>query len=172
MATLSSNIDLTALYDDCDMLAALYRDELMAINAVASGNLVKFTTDVTYDGNAFHFIFNLPQYYGAIEEGRKPTVKSEGGVLYQAIRRWIDQKGIMPRDGKSKDSLAWAITTKIHKVGFFGMNHSGKQPLAKAMAKARSQGLINEITNEIAQQLGKDVKLELSDLNNRKKSLV
>lgn len=167
MATLSNNIDLTALYDDCDMLAALYRDELMAINAVASGNLVRFTTDVTYDGNAFHFIFNLPQYYGAIEEGRKPTVKSEGGVLYQAIRRWIDMKGIVPRDGKSKDSLAHAITTKIHKLGFFGMNHSGKHPLAKAMAKARSQGLINEITNEIAQQLGKEIKVDLSDLNNR-----
>lgn len=167
MATLSNNIDLTALYDDCDMLAALYRDELMAINAVASGNLVRFTTDVTYDGNAFHFIFNLPQYYGAIEEGRKPTVKSEGGVLYSAIRQWINMKNIVPRDG-DKDSLAHAITAKIHKHGFFGMNHSGKQPLAKAMAKARSQGLINEICNEIAGQLDKEVKLELSDLNNRK----
>lgn len=164
---LSNTIDVTKLYDYAKELADLYRQEIQNADAKASGQLYNFQYRIEYQNNVFKVLFSLPDYWYYIEEGRGPTHKSEGGVLYKAIRQWIDIKNIVPRDG-DRDSLAHAIATKIHKKGFFGENHHGKQPLEKAMAKARSQGLINEITNEIAGQLGKEVKLELSDLNNRK----
>lgn len=49
--------------------------------------------------------------------GRKPTVSGGSGVLKDSIRNWIDAKGITPDDGMSKDTLAFLITRKIHRMG-------------------------------------------------------
>ena len=166
MAELSDTIDLVPLYDDVDRLAALYRDELMRCGAVATGNLVKFNTDITYDGRVIHVYFMLPQYWGAIEEGRRPTVKSEGGVLYPAIRRWLDVKSINPV-GMSRDTLAHLITRKIHKLGFFGKDHHGKHPLGTAMTIAMQQGLTSELATSVADQFGKQIQVDLKGLNDR-----
>jgi len=57
---------------------------------------------------------------GALINGRKPTGSgaSRGNPsLYEQIRDWIDNKGISPDGDMTKESLAWAITKKIHKYG-------------------------------------------------------
>ena len=59
-------------------------------------------------------VFAAP-YAKAVEVGRGPSQKA-GGDLRGAIRKWIDDKGIIP-DGITKDSLAFLITRKIHKEG-------------------------------------------------------
>ena len=160
---IDNNIDITALYDDVDALANLYRDELININAVASGDLVGFTADVQYDGQVFRVYFQLPKYWGAIEYGRRPTVNSQNGVLYTAIRRWLDVKSINPTKG-DRDGLAYAITKKIHQFGFFGYNVEGKHPLENAMNLARQQGLIDKITKDVTDQYGKIIRADLKDL--------
>lgn len=57
-------------------------------------------------------------YTGALQGGRKPSEKgNKPGILRQTIRQWIDDKGIVPKDGITKDSLAFLITRKIHNEG-------------------------------------------------------
>lgn len=63
-------------------------------------------------------ILYAAKHIGALEYGRGPT-KSGGGqgiTLRQIIRKWIDDKGIVP-EGTSKDSLAYLISRKIHNEG-------------------------------------------------------
>jgi len=53
-------------------------------------------------------------YY--LENGRGPTKGGGNGGLRAIIRKWIDDKGIVP-DGITKDSLAYLITRRIHEEG-------------------------------------------------------
>jgi hypothetical protein len=50
-------------------------------------------------------------YY--LENGRKPGKRPPKDV----IRKWIDDKGIVPRDNISKDSLAYLIARKMSEEG-------------------------------------------------------
>lgn len=52
-----------------------------------------------------------------VEQGRAKTKASGDGSLRGIIRQWIDDKGIEPEDGISKDSLAFLITRAIHRRG-------------------------------------------------------
>jgi hypothetical protein len=44
-------------------------------------------------------------------------VEANNPTLRQIIRKWIDDKGIIPKGKISKDSLAFLISRKIHKEG-------------------------------------------------------
>lgn len=165
---MTKDIDVTKLYDLVNKLANLYRNELININAVASGKLVNFTRDIDWDGTKFTVSFNLPDHWYYIEHGRGPTNKSEGGKLIDAIRQWIRLKGITARDGDA-ESLAWAITQKIHKLGYFGTDHHGKQPLAKALDRAQADGTIDAIADCVADGLGNQIKVSLAELENMTK---
>jgi hypothetical protein len=81
-----------------------------------------------------------------MEKGRKPTAKFNPGnpTLREVIRKWIDDKGITPDDGITKDSLAFLIARKIHEKGITVPN------------KYNLGGVISDIINE------KSIK-ELSD---------
>lgn len=53
-----------------------------------------------------------------VEQGRGATKNKSGkGVLRGIIRQWIDDKGITPDEGMTKDTLAFLITRAIHKRG-------------------------------------------------------
>lgn len=52
-----------------------------------------------------------------VEQGRGPTRVKGNGVLRGLIRQWIMDKGIVPEDGISIDSLAFVITRAIHQRG-------------------------------------------------------
>lgn len=82
--------------------------------ANASGNLEK-TLNYEVENGVLKVYAN--QYIGALIFGRKPTTNSGNGVLKVKIRQWIDDKGIVPKDNISKDSLAFLITRKIHRDG-------------------------------------------------------
>lgn len=165
---MTKDIDVTKLYDLVNKLANIYRNELININAVASGKLVNFTREIDWDGTKFTVSFNLSDYWYYLEHGRGPTHKSEGGKLIEAIRQWIRLKGIAPRDGDA-ESLAWAITQKIHKLGYFGTDHHGKQPLAKALERARADGTIDAIADCVADGFGNQIRVSLAELENMTK---
>lgn len=62
------------------------------------------------------------QYTGALVGGRSKTsatgpYQKSNFTLRESIAIWIRQKGIEPRDGISKDSLAFLIARKIHRDG-------------------------------------------------------
>lgn len=82
--------------------------------ANASGNLEK---SLEYEVDNGVLTVSANKYIGALIFGRKPTTASGNGVLKTKIRQWIDDKGIVPKDGISKDTLAFLITRKIHSDG-------------------------------------------------------
>lgn len=166
---LSNSIDVTKLYDYAKELADLYRQEIQNADAKASGQLYNFQYRIEYQNDVFKVLFSLPDYWYWLEYGRNPTQKSEGGKLYQAIRQWIDQKGLVPKDGKSRDSLAWAITKTIHREGYFKPNHHGKHLLQNALDKAKSTGVIDRLMGSVTDDYNQQIRVDLSDLNNRKK---
>lgn len=106
------------LYDIGMEIALNYKNELRRKNAVASGDLINFQWDITPSENALKLQFFLPEYWRYIEYGRRPTVNKGDGKLREKIERWIDEKGITPKDGISKKSLAYLITRKIHREGY------------------------------------------------------
>lgn len=163
MAELENNVDLTKLFDYADELAKLYKMEIQNSNSKASGELYNFTHNVTWDGATLKIVFNLPEYWYYLENGRMPTKQSEGGVLLPAIRQWIQQKGIVPRDG-DVDSMAYAITRSIHKLGYFKPNHHGKHLLENAITQAQANGLVDKITKSVVDDLSKPIKVSLQDL--------
>lgn len=146
------NNDITKIYDLSDYLAKEYKARIVNANAVAKGNLANFSHDVELRDNGLSVVFNLPDYWYYIEEGRQPTQNPGDGTVLQRIRQWIDDKGIVPvPDAKGKiptlDSLAYAITKKIHQVGYFdldGQHSQGKHLLRDTLEN--SQKTIEEIT--------------------------
>ena len=107
-----------------------YKEDLKTNNSYATGNLfnsVQYKIEITSTNIILSFD-NLPDYYYYVEYGRKPTkriVSSSGDKRLQTIiRKWIDDKGIVPYEingvTPTKDQLAYLITRKIHKEGFEG----------------------------------------------------
>lgn len=115
------------LYDIGMEIALNYKNELrrkneLGYNAVASGDLINFQWDITPDENGLKLQFFLPEYWRYVEFGRRPTKNKGDGKLREKIERWIEEKGITPKDGISKKSLAYIITRKIHRKGYKGRN--------------------------------------------------
>lgn len=67
-------------------------------------------------GTRYELLSDMPgrktNYIRTLEHGRKPGARPP----VSAIKEWIEVKGITPQKG-SKDSLAWAIATKIGQSG-------------------------------------------------------
>ena len=90
------------------------RESMDSSGVTASG---KFNRSLKAEIKPDQLVVTGLRYAGAIELGRKPTSGGGNGELRQAIRSWIDDKGITPTGKISKDSLAYIITRKIHIEG-------------------------------------------------------
>lgn len=93
-----------------------------------------------------------------LENGRGKTTKKGDGSLKSIIRKWIDVKGIIPRDNISKDSLAYLITRKIHERGIPVPNPYNAGGL---VSKVINKPVIDELTKELGQAKLKEVKSEI-----------
>lgn len=58
-----------------------------------------------------------PDKYKWVQLGRRKGSGKGTRVPIQALVEWIKKKNIKPRDGKSINSLAWAIQMSIYKEG-------------------------------------------------------
>lgn len=149
------------LYDIGRSLFNQYQQQLIQADAVASGALLNGKWNIEQDDKHLALVFNLQDYWKTIEYGRKPTVNVGDGTLRQKIKQWIITKGIQIKpkgNGKvpSIDSVAYAITQKIHKEGY-----TAKHPLEKALNK--NQALIQEFV-DTAGKIYTDINAEINDL--------
>ena len=64
----------------------------------ASGNLSR---SFRYELTERSLRVYAAKYANAVEVGRKPTQASGSGQLRKAIRKWIDDKGIIPKPSPS-----------------------------------------------------------------------
>lgn len=164
--------DSTKLYQLIKDLLDAYKANIEKENAVASGDLKNAATYeankwlLRWKGETLQLVLILPEHWKNIEEGRPPTQRSEGGVLYPAILEWVKVKRIVPRaDPKTHkvpkiESVAWAITKKIHKKGYFDPDHHGKYPLKTAIEKT---DIVKAFATALADQFNRIIKVELTE---------
>ncbi len=96
----------------------------------------------------YHAIMLGMDYTYYLEHGRGQSRKKGSGniSLKDAIRQWIDDKGITP-DRISKDSLAYIIARKIHTQGIRVPNQFNKGGLvANVITKQRIDDLIKGVS--------------------------
>lgn len=164
--------DSTKLYQLIKDLLDAYKNNIENAGAVAQGDLVNAATyeankwTLKWKGETLTLVLRLPEHWKYIEEGRGPTQKGEGGKLYPAILEWVKVKKIVPRaDPKTKrvpkvEQLAYAITKKIHKRGYFDPDHQGKYPLREAIQET---DIVRQFAAALTDQFNRIVRVELSE---------
>jgi hypothetical protein len=137
---MSLTLDKKTLAEFDKKLISDLRASLDAAGTTASGKTKESLHSVTgpdsYKLWGRKFIFGL-------EYGRKKSKNDNGKILKDIILEWIKVKPIIPRDGISKESLAFLITRKIHKKGDL-LNSTGMN--FRKMAKPT--GIINSVIND------------------------
>ena len=137
---MSLSIDRKTLDEFDKKLIQDLRASLDAAGTTASGKTKdSLESKITLDSYKLYgrkFIFGL-------EYGRKPTSASGDGSLKKIILKWIDLKGIIPKDKISKKSLAFIIARKIHQKG--DLLHRTEQNYKKM---SKPTGIINSVIND------------------------
>jgi len=108
------------------------------------------------------------KYTGALENGRNPTKSSKAGspTLKEVIRKWIDDKNIVPKGKISKDSLAFLIARKIHKEGIKVPNKYNKGGLvSNVVTKKRIAELNKSLSLYFIKEFKSEIIKELKDGN-------
>lgn len=158
------------LYDIGRTLFNQYQQQLIQADAVASGALLNGKWNIEQDNNHLALVFNLQDYWKTIEYGRQPTKNWIDCNLKDKIKQWILVKGIQLepiqlKNGKQRqptiDSVAYAITQKIHKEGY-----KARHPLEKALNS--NQSLVQEFV-DTASKIYTDISADINDLYNIQK---
>ena len=100
-------------------------------------------------GGAFDFV----------EVGRGKTKKSGRGAVRKAIKKWIEDKGITPDDGMSKDTLAFLITRAIHQRGTL-LNLLGE--IRRIQSAVLTEKRILNVANGVASIAAKDAEQQIT----------
>ena len=137
---MSLSLDKKTLDEFDKKLISDLRKSLDAAGTTASGK-TKESLNSVYTLNSYK-LYGRAFIYG-LEYGRKPTSGGGNGSLKGIILKWINDKGIIPRDKISKNTLAFLIARKIHEEG--DLLHRTKQNFRKMKAPT---GIINSVIND------------------------
>ena len=129
----SLQVDLVAKYKELGMKA--------------SGKFER-ELEVTQEGSSTKLLG--VDYTGALQSGRKPTTSNGKGDLIKAIKQWIIDKGIVPKDNISMSSLAFLITRKIHRDGWNRQGYGGVDLVGQVITQQRIQNIINKLGEKLA----------------------
>jgi len=141
------------------------RQSMDVSGVTASG---KFNRSLESTVSSNEVVITGLKYAGAIESGRKPS-SGGTGILRALIRSWIDDKGIVPTGGISKDSLAYLITRKIHQDGtrlYRGTDYYGRSKPSRVIEGVVKDGRIEQLGSELMLNFVKQVKSEIFNGNN------
>lgn len=176
------SFDLVPLYDIADEIIQNYKDEIINIDAVATGNLLNSIDFeiVQKDDNTLTLQLIVLDYYYFIEFGRDKTGKlqSKWDNPVEDISRWLTKKiqrgkfipknnREIPTTQKEIRKASYAIVQKIHDFGFYDYTQEGKQPLEKSLKKSIADGLINKFTNVLAEQYQNDIVVDITGLTSK-----
>lgn len=81
-------------------------------------------------------------YTEYLVDGRPPSVKMPP---VEAIKRWIEDKGIQPDRG-TISSLAWAIAKKIQREGTEYFKEGGTDLVSAVITPERIQSIVDRVT--------------------------
>lgn len=106
------------LQGEANLFIAEIRTLIISTGANASGKTANsLESKIKSTKNFSTFTITGGQGFEYIERGRGATKRKGRGALRGIIRQWIDDKGITPDKGMTKDSLAFVITRAIHQRG-------------------------------------------------------
>lgn len=135
-----------------EQLANAYRNTLRQEGKVASGELVNFTTSIAQDDKWFSVVFNLPDYWKYVENGRRAGKQPP----LEAILNWITVKPIVPKPIRNRvpstKQLAFLIARKIGNEGI-----KPTHALDTTINSPQAQSLIDVLCNLLIEQLEKPI---------------
>lgn len=98
-----------------------------------------------------------------VEQGRGATRNGGRGQLRGIIRQWIDDKGITPDEGMTKDTLAFLITRAIHNRGtllhFLGER---REIYTAVITESAITQLLNNTGSIMEKEISTDLVLQLA----------
>jgi hypothetical protein len=137
---MSLSIDRKTLDEFDKKLIQDLRASLDAAGTTASGETKRsLHSKITFDS---YKLYGRPFIYG-LEYGRKPSSPTGDGSLKGIILKWINAKGIIPKDKITKETLAFLIARKIHREG--DLLHRTNQNFRKMN---KPTGIINDVIND------------------------
>ena len=136
-------------------IAKAYKDTLVNAGKVASGNLSNFTYNIEQDNKYFSIVFNLPDYWKYVENGRAagkfPPIN--------AIEKWITVKPIIPKSIDNKVPTTHQLAFMIAR----GIANKGIKPtraLQNSLNSQSTQQLEDTLCNLIINQLEEEINKE------------
>lgn len=120
---------------------------LQSHNRVASGKTIDALEAVA---SGDHAQLLAPEHITALESGRKPTrqgAPKSDPPLIEIIKEWCASRGI-------DEGAAYAITKKIHEVGFEGTVGVLSEPLSDSNVNLRVDQAVGMLANILTTQLG------------------
>jgi hypothetical protein len=130
------------------------KDSLRKANRNASGRTSDSTNfEVFEDSEKVTFQVVANKNILMLQDGRKPTKGGGDGKVKYLIRQWINDIGIVPRDGISKDSLVYLITRKIHREGYEGTPGLITDVINDSLIDMISEGVGNLVGNEFVKEI-------------------
>jgi hypothetical protein len=130
------------------------KDSLRKANRNASGKTSdSINFEVFEDSEKLTFQVTANKNILALQDGRKPTKGGGDGKVKYLIRQWINDKGIVPRDGISKDSLVYLITKKIHEKGYEGTPGLITDVINDSLIDMISEGVGGLVGNEFVKEI-------------------
>lgn len=148
------------LFDRVNQIAGELAISISTRKLIATGELLKsIQVFRRNEGREIVIGVTARKYLGALEFGRKPTKRSQGGVLYKAIVKWLKAKGL------SKKLNAWAVTNKIHKEGIKVPNKFNRGGVVSSVI---TQEKVNLLRKEVNQKFKQTIKEAFSEVLRKK----
>lgn len=173
-----NNIDLTRIYDTAQALIDRYKARLEDIDARGTGALINsIDYDVVLKADAVTIVMTVLEYWYYVENGRGPTHGTGWSNPIKDLSEWIQSKiergKFMPRPGKPLPTsikeirqVAYPIYLTITDKGY-QRDYTKAEPLRRTLDS--SEDLLTQFADEVAQQIGEDVRAAWLDLNNIRK---
>jgi|LakMenEpi03Aug12_release.lakeMendotaPanAssembly.Ray.scaffolds.fasta_scaffold372272_2 hypothetical protein len=159
---MSLSLDKKTIEDFDKKLISDLRKSLDAAGTTASGKTKESLNSVISLGS--YKLFGRAFIYG-LEYGRKKTTGGGNGSLKGIILKWINDKGIIPRDNIKKETLAFLIARKIHRQGDLlhrtGTNFRGMNKPTGIINSVINDGRIKELSKRLILDFVKSAKTEI-----------
>lgn len=125
----------------------------------------RFADSIESEADEKHLTIFASPYISVLIDGRPPTrsgATKGSPTLQQIIRKWIDTKGIIPRERNGQiptlEQLSWAISKSIHMKGDLLYQRGGGNNIFDGIiTESRIDNLLNLI--------GEKYFLEVSSIN-------
>ena len=157
---LDNNAIQLLLQNESAQLISEIRALIISTGANASGKTARSMEAFTkVNKNKYSLLITGGGSFNYIERGRGPTQRGSGkGKLKSIIRQWIDDKGIQPDKGMTKDTLAFLITRAIHQRGTL-LNFLGevREIQSAVLTEKRFDSLYTNLGNLITEQVAKEL---------------